>query len=183
MDSWIYIVLLGIGAVLYALMLPKRREETVKSEQVVKEMESTLEQYMGEVQLENEQLLDLVGQMKQEQTAKQTAQQEQLNEMRHRLLAVEQQLASTEGRLRSAETLLASVPVNISATQAAEAVEAIEAADKASQPHINSIKSRYTELFDMYEAGRSIDMIAKSAGMQRGEVQLIIQLAKQEESP
>ncbi|MGM1045259.1 MAG: hypothetical protein ACQEXX_03860 [Bacillota bacterium] len=180
MDSWIYIVLLGIGAVLYALMLPKRREETVKSEQVVKEMESTLEQYMGEVQLENEQLLDLVGQMKQEQTAKQTAQQEQLNEMRHRLLAVEQQLASTEGRLRSAETLLASVPVNISATQAAEAVEA---ADKASQPHINSIKSRYTELFDMYEAGRSIDMIAKSAGMQRGEVQLIIQLAKQEESP
>ncbi|UNK16681.1 hypothetical protein MNQ98_19545 [Paenibacillus sp. N3/727] len=180
MDSWIYIVLLGIGAVLYALMLPKRREETVKSEQVVKEMESTLEQYMGEVQLENEQLLDLVGQMKQEQTAKQTAQQEQLNEMRHRLLAVEQQLASTEGRLRSAETLLASVPVNISTTQASEAVEA---ADIASQPHINSIKSRYTELFDMYEAGRSIDMIAKSAGMQRGEVQLIIQLAKQEESP
>lgn len=82
MDSWIYIVLLGIGAILYALMLPKRREETVDNEQIIKEVETTLEQYMGEIQLENEQLLDLVGQMKQEQTAKQTSQQEQLHEMR-----------------------------------------------------------------------------------------------------
>lgn len=180
MEPWTYIVLLGIGAVLYALMLPKRREETVNSEQVIKEMESTLEQYMGEVQLENEQLLDLIGQMKQEQAAKQTAQQEQLNEMRHRLLAVEQQFATTEGRLSSTETFLASMPANISPVQSAEA---LEIADNVSEPPINSIKTRYTELFDMYEAGKSIDMIAKSAGMQRGEVQLIIQLAKQEESP
>ena len=49
-------------------------------------------------------------------------------------------------------------------------------------PPVHSIKSRYAELFDLYEQGKSIDMIAKTTGLQRGEVQLIIQLAKQEES-
>lgn len=180
MDSWIYIALLGIGAVLYALMLPKRREETVNSEQVIKEMESTLEQYMGEVQLENEQLLDLVSSMKQEQAAKQTAQQEQLTEMRQRLLTLEQQQSSTEARMSSLETSWDSIKVT---EVSADALASSESAPIAIQPPINSIKRRYTELFDMYEAGRSIDMIAKSVGMQRGEVQLIIQLAKQEESP
>ena len=181
MDSWIYIALLGIGAVLYALMLPKRREETINSEQVIKEMESTLEQYVGEVQLENEQLLDLVSSMKQEQAAKQTAQQEQLTEMRQRLLTLEQQQSSTEARMSSLETSWASMKV---AEVSADTLTSSESAPTiAVHPPINSIKRRYTELFDMYEAGRSIDMIAKSVGMQRGEVQLIIQLAKQEESP
>ncbi|WP_106766042.1 hypothetical protein [Paenibacillus faecalis] len=179
-SSWIYIVLLGIGAVLYALMLPKRQDETVTSEQVIKEVESTLEQYMGEIQLENEQLLDLVGQMKKEQAVRQEAQQEHLSEMRQRLLAVEQQIAAAEGRLSTAEALLTSLPEDAPLEQTAAAEEE---ADQEVPTPIPSIKSRYSELFDMYEAGKSIDMIAKSTGMHRGEVQLIIQLAKQEESP
>ena len=64
LKPWIYIVLLGIAAVLYAFMLPKRREETVSSERVVKEVENTLEGYMAEIQNENEQLVELVSQMK-----------------------------------------------------------------------------------------------------------------------
>ena len=63
LKPWIYIVLLGIAAVLYAFM-PKRREETVSSERVVKEVENTLEGYMAEIQNENEQLVELVSQMK-----------------------------------------------------------------------------------------------------------------------
>ncbi|WP_156337276.1 hypothetical protein [Paenibacillus dakarensis] len=182
MDSWIYIVLLGIAAILYAFMLPKRREDTVNNEQIIKEVESTLEQYMNEIQLENEQLLELVGQMKQEQSAKHTVQQEQINEMRQRLLAAEQQLSSTEARMGIMETALSAKgndPLPAGSSGSTEPTES----EKITQPPVNSIKRRYTSLFDMYEDGKSIDMIAKSTGMQRGEVQLIIQLAKQEETP
>jgi DNA-directed RNA polymerase specialized sigma24 family protein len=47
-------------------------------------------------------------------------------------------------------------------------------------PMMNSIHARYSELFMLYEQGKSIEMISKKLGMNKGEVQLIIQLAKQE---
>ncbi|MNJ40883.1 hypothetical protein D3C77_357880 [compost metagenome] len=46
----------------------------------------------------------------------------------------------------------------------------------------DSFHERYPELFELYDQGKSIDMIAKAVGIQRGEVQLILQLAKKEES-
>lgn len=175
---WIYIVLLGAAALLYAVMLPKQGTSAASREQLVQEMEITLEQYMGEIQVENGQLLELVAQIKQEQSAKQTAQQEQLNEMRQRLLAAEQQIAASEQRLQAAEKVIAETTTALSST----AMTAATAAEEEPEP-ISSIKNRYTELFEMHKSGKSIDMIAKAVGMQRGEVQLIIQLAKQEETP
>jgi chromosome segregation ATPase len=178
LKPWIYIVLLGIAAVLYAFMLPKRREEAVSSERVVKEVENTLEGYMAEIQNENEQLVELVGQMKKELDAKQQAHQEQISDLRERMLAMEQKMTESQTRLRTAEEKLAQTTAAtfLSAGEAAAASEAEPA------PLVHSIKSRYAELFDLYEQGKSIDMIAKTTGLQRGEVQLIIQLAKQEES-
>ncbi|MFB4325010.1 hypothetical protein RB298_22045 [Priestia sp. BR_2] len=178
LKPWIYIVLLGIAAVLYAFMLPKRREETVSSERVVKEVENTLEGYMAEIQNENEQLVELVSQMKKELDAKQQAHQEQVSDLRQRMLAMEQKMTESQTRLRTAEEKLAQATG--AASLSAGAAAATSEADHA--PPVHSIKSRYAELFDLYEQGKSIDMIAKSTGLQRGEVQLIIQLAKQEES-
>ena len=103
MKPWIYIVLLGIAAVLYAFMLPKRREETVSSERIVKEVENTLEGYMAEIQNENEQLVELVSQMKKELDAKQQAHQEQVSDLRQRMLAMEQKMTESQTRLRTAE--------------------------------------------------------------------------------
>lgn len=176
MKPWIYIVLLGIAAVLYALMLPKRREENVSSERVVKEVESTLETYMAEIQNENEQLVELVSQMKQELTVKQHAQQEQVSELRQRILAAEQKLSESDTRLRLAEEKLAKT------ASLSEGIAAATSEVEEIPPPVPSIKSRYAELFELYEQGKSMDVIAKNTGMQRGEVQLIIQLAKQEES-
>lgn len=178
LKPWIYIVLLGIAAVLYAFMLPKRRDETVSSERVVKEVENTLEGYMAEIQNENEQLVELVSQMKKELDAKQQAHQEQVSDLRHRMLAMEEKMTDSQTRLRLAEEKLAQAAA--AASLSAGAAAATSEAEPA--PPVHSIKSRYAELFDLYEQGKSIDMIAKSTGLQRGEVQLIIQLAKQEES-
>ena len=60
----IYCVCLALPPCCMLLSLPKRREETVSSELVVKEVENTLEGYMAEIQNENEQLVELVSQMK-----------------------------------------------------------------------------------------------------------------------
>ncbi|TLS49822.1 hypothetical protein FE782_22720 [Paenibacillus antri] len=45
----------------------------------------------------------------------------------------------------------------------------------------DTVKSRYKELFDLHDSGKSIEHIAKKLGKNKGEVQLIIGLAKQEE--
>jgi len=46
-----------------------------------------------------------------------------------------------------------------------------------------SIRERYGELVAMYERGRSVEQVARAMNMNKGEVQLILQLAKREVSP
>lgn len=49
-------------------------------------------------------------------------------------------------------------------------------------PGRESIKDRYAELFNLHAEGKSMDAISKQTGIQRGEVQLILQLAEREDS-
>jgi hypothetical protein len=44
-----------------------------------------------------------------------------------------------------------------------------------------SIRGRYPELLELYDKGRSVEQIAKAMGLNKGEVQLILQLARREE--
>lgn len=46
-----------------------------------------------------------------------------------------------------------------------------------------SIRERYGELVALYERGRSVEQVARAMNMNKGEVQLILQLAKREVSP
>ncbi|NMO96186.1 hypothetical protein [Paenibacillus lemnae] len=174
MGSWIYVALMGVAALLYAWMLPRNQETLKSSEQLVKEVEITLEQYIGEIQLENEQLVELVAKMKQEFMDKQAVHHHELREYQERLLKLEQQLGNTESRLSAAETDINDAQMKLAAVLTPDITEQAE--------RLPTIKDRYGPLFEMHQEGKSIDMIAKSTGMQRGEVQLIIQLAKQEES-
>lgn len=177
--------MLGAAALVYAVMLPRRQADKMSSDQVVKEVESTLEQYMADIEEENDTLVELVGQMKKETSAKQLALEEQLREMRQRLLQVEQQSAQQGARITDAEQERLLHVSTLSESQSVEshAIEIpepeLEHSNKVSD---NSIKHRYSELFELHNQGKSIDVIGKLVGLQRGEVQLILQLAKQEES-
>lgn len=186
MHEWIYIVLLGVAAVLYAFMLPKRQHGLGEGQGIVKEVESTLEAYMLEIQNENEQLVELVGQMKEDHKAKMLSQEEQIKELRERINDMEQRLNDSETRLETAEAAVAAAsalsPSGDLAVVPSESPESAELTEDRSAPPVPSIKQRYAELFDLYDQGKSIDNIAKVMGLQRGEVQVIIQLAKQEES-
>lgn len=178
--------MLGAAALIYAVMLPKRQENKhLSSEQLVKEVEATLEQYMADIEEENDTLVDLVGQIKKDTTSKQVAMEEHMREMHQRLLQVEHQAeqqaalimeADQERRLHVSE-LAELNRVKAAVIDTSEVKQSI----KMAVPE-NSIKYRYAELFELYEQGKSIDLIGKSVGLQRGEVQLILQLAKQEES-
>ncbi|MFB9273582.1 hypothetical protein ACFQMJ_27155 [Cohnella cellulosilytica] len=44
-----------------------------------------------------------------------------------------------------------------------------------------AIRDRYADLLAMHEKGKSVEQIAKATGMNKGEVQLILQLARREE--
>lgn len=72
----------------------------------------------------------------------------------------------------------AAPPAEAAAAAAAGEPEASEAADAPT-----SIRSRYADLLDLHERGRSVEQIAKTLGLNKGEVQLILQLARREVEP
>lgn len=98
-EPWFYIVLLGAAALVYALLLPGRQSAAPKAD-MARELEATLEQYMAEIENENQELIDMVAQMKQDFVSKQLAGQEQIAELRRRL-------GDTEASAKQAETRLA----------------------------------------------------------------------------
>ncbi|MBA9086103.1 hypothetical protein FHR92_002576 [Fontibacillus solani] len=191
-DPWFYIVLLGLAAVVYAMLIPSRKSTTAPVNNGIGELETTLEQYMSEIEKENDELIDLVAQMKQDFASKQLAQQEQIVELRKRMIEVEQVSRNNTTIGKAAEHIAEAAPEPAMKTGYAveEAVipvssDVIEHPDHSADLDTKapeSVRDRYPELFDLYEKGKSIDMIAKTIGIQRGEIQLILQLAKREET-
>ncbi|GIP27353.1 hypothetical protein J23TS9_24830 [Paenibacillus sp. J23TS9] len=192
MKPWMIVVILGAAAIVYALMLPKRQVDKSSSDKdkMVQEVEATLEHYMADIERENEELVELISQMKQETASRQLAQQEQLTEMRQRLLLLEQQSLQYEARLHAAEqgshqtasVLLSQAQETAAAQMSILHQEEPLVEDVLPETKEPSIRQRYPELFELYAHGKSVDGIAKVIGMQSGEVQLILQLAKQEGS-
>lgn len=195
-EPWFYIVMLGVAAILYSFLIPGGlSKNTIKPIQN-NEIEATLEQYMAEFENENQELIKLIAQMKQEFTTKQLAGQEQIVELRNRLVTVEQAMQSQEIKLHkfvsTQETTLMARMSEVVVTQPDSKQAAIEEVipvleevvveEENLKKHEDSLHHRYPELFELYNQGRSIDMIAKTVGIQRGEVQLILQLAHKEES-
>lgn len=180
MEPWKIIVLLGAAALVYAFMLPKRSVSVDKSssDSVVKEVEATLEQYMADIDEENDALVELVAQMKKDSSAKQSALEERLTEIKQQLIQVEQHLIQYDNRISLTENKQSNDIQMVSGNKYAEE-EPQELLDTPEEP-VDTIKYRYSELFELHDQGKSIDVIAKIVGLQRGEVQLILQLAKQE---
>lgn len=206
-EPWFYIVLLGVAALLYAFMIPARNDSSKREQGGREDVEATLEQYLAEIEKENDELIELVSQMKQDFAGKQLSQQEQLLELRQRLNEVE--LVSRENGVKLGElernvnnassglvgnssiqpeqvngvltTHSAFVGVQDEAAPALEQIEENEPVEEEELQENPTVRERYAELFELYAQGKSLDMIAKAAGIQRGEVQLILQLAKKED--
>lgn len=195
LPGWIYIVLIGAVAIVYGFLLPKARNVAAAAQSMatVDKVEDTLEHYMAEIEKENEEIIDLVSKIKQESTAKQLALQEQLTEMRQRLIQLEQKpdpviMPSAVPPVATMQNPAYTQTQGTGTQGDALRESAARMAQQYSEPVVEEqpdtterIQDRYQELFALYENGKSIDTIAKTVGLQRGEVQLILQLAKQED--
>jgi len=202
------VALLGLVIVLYASMLPRSPERKPVPDDFLDSVGDTLQQFADEIENENKELIRMVGEMKREheqRTGKLLSRIEQLEKQavaaddRHAqaaavvaapapvvapsVVAPPETLASVPPIPRPAPQPTA-VPVAPAPTVLA-APEAPASADKPAEGppsrFADTVKSRYKEVFELYDKGKSIEFIAKKLGKNKGEVQLIIGLAKQEE--
>lgn len=191
MEPWVYIVLVGAAAIVYALRLPARAgREDSEEKKILKETEKALELYMADIEQENSELLQLVGSIKTQSQTNKAALQEEIAALRGQIAGLEKSLLLLDARLTAEEKgllqLTAAFGREAAAASSGKPEQTIEPPAPPEAPAkpkpVSSIKLRYPRLFELHEQGKSIDSIARTAGLQRGEVQLILQLAQQEES-
>jgi DNA uptake protein ComE-like DNA-binding protein len=178
-----YIVLLGAVVIVGAFVMPRKKQEPALPSQTMQNMETALEQFMENMEKDNEELVQLVRGAQQETKVDAERQEQRIAELERKCEQLAEQLqmtrsASAAMALQTASPQPLSIDTAISEAEIAKLPEPVE----EEAPRENTIHSRYADLFALYEQGKSIEMISKKLGMNKGEVQLIIQLAKQEEA-
>ncbi|MBO9610798.1 MAG: hypothetical protein J7639_32910 [Paenibacillaceae bacterium] len=191
LQPWVYVVVLGLVFIVYARLLPARDRSA--STGMVKEIEETMEHFAAELEEENKQLLHSVAKMKQEheqQVSKLSGKIEQLEKMSYDLSQEWKNLMLSKLNETPVASAMQAAAVESERPQPkpeapAEPVQANVPAAPSSPEHETAVSSnlrdRFRGLFDMYDQGKSTEYIAKKLGLNKGEVSLIVQLAKQEE--
>jgi hypothetical protein len=199
---WMIVTLLGVVIILYASMLPGASARKPVQEDFLDSVGDTLQHFAEEIEEENKELLRMVGDMKQDH-------EKRTNTLLLRIEQLERQSASMQDRLGKAPegnesapgagmaagtegkvlTKPARLPSQISTASMDSSPAPVlttgerETKDEAGSPSrfAATVKSRYKELFDLYDSGKSVEYIAKKLGKNKGEVLLIVGLARQEE--
>lgn len=185
MEPWITVALFGVAIFGFAWLTPARRQE----DRDRGGSDPAYDQLLEEFETENRELLEAVTKFKQEQdeTVKNLVKQIQVLEQQMNEMSAERQAGA--GAAVAAETADAAAPAEPPAELPAKRPSTAPASSEtpAEAPPIAAaaapipIRERYAGLLAQHRSGRSIEQIAKSAGMNKGEVQLILQLARREE--
>lgn len=192
---WLSIVLLGAAITGYAWMMPKPSSKDKGSEF---SSESAYEQLLEDLEAENRELVDAVAKFKREQD-------ETVDKLGRRIVDMEHQMKLWTLQAANAAAAVNAHPASsIAVAESASAMETLKEAqpitaepshgqtpilpDPAKEPEPEpivvpptSIRGRYPELLALHDKGRSVEQIAKALGLNKGEVQLILQLARREE--
>ncbi len=199
MEPWFYIVAFGTAIAGFAWMTPKSGDAGPKQEFVTEESYNRL---LEDLEVENGELLDAVAKFKREHDGT-------VEKLGRRIVELEQQMKSLSEQPRYSEAPADFTPTamppsalpdqQIHAYSLEEASLKYDSApsstavsdEEAAQPELandsepeyapTTIRGRYAELLGMHETGKSVEQIAKATGMNKGEVQLILQLVKREE--
>lgn len=211
LSPWMYVTLLGLVCIVYAQLLPKQAKPAAgPSGDMMKELEQSMEMFATDMEEQNQTLLQLFSETKRDyegHLAKLSGRLEQLEKQNTQLVkeltkarpvpeAPEQPAADPLSEIEPTKPHKASpIPAPIEpsvlsgealklqqAVAASRQAAAAAAEDDASRaPLLLNVKERYTELFRLHEQNKSVEHIAKKLNMNKGEVHLILQLAKQEE--
>jgi uncharacterized protein YeeX (DUF496 family) len=169
-QSWMYIVLLGLVCMVISFFAP--RSVSNDKSNMVKEIEDTMEHFANEIEEENNQLLQTVEQIK-------TDHEQQMNRIMLKVEQLEKQNYELSSEIKSIVLNKFHEQSNIQFSTVQAAIE--DLIPEKEKPSPMQIKERYPELFQLHEQGKAVEYIAKKLNLNKGEVQLIIQLAKQEE--
>jgi hypothetical protein len=184
MSPWLAIVLLGVAITGYAWMMPKT---SGKGKEMGFVSEAAYDQLLEDLETENRELVDVVAKFKREQD-------ETVDKLGRRIVDLEHQMikwleqspaASTPSDLKvsNTETILIAAVTPEPSKESAEVSSTPNTAAATEEIELpkSTIRGRYPELLDMHDKGRSIEQIAKAMGINKGEVQLILQLVRREE--
>lgn len=165
-EPWYYLVIVGAAILVYAWYLPKRTEPNPN--ELFKEIELTVERCLDNLQEDNQELFDMLAAIHEKQDQEMT----RLNE---RIAHLERLQAMGNGQARAGTSeSVRSEPGN-------EWKYTRDQTDHSAKQE--TIRARFPALFELHDEGKSVDAIAKSIGMNKGEVQLILRLDKREGQP
>lgn len=180
-EPYIYVVLVGLCILVFSFLFAKPKSQGApESPQIMQEVEETMEGFMAELEEDNRKLLDTISHMKESHN-------QSLHKMTERMERLEQEFQQERQDwkrlvLMSAENGGQAPARNAVPPQAPPLPqpEPLPVLEEPQQPAAG-IRGRYEEVLRLYDDGKSVDYIARKCGLNKGEVNLIIQLALQEE--
>lgn len=182
-EPWIYLVLLGGVIAVFGWLRPERASnESMKVESFQTNMEETLEHYIQEVAAENDKLLNVIERMKQEQDTRNEAARRRMDKLDSAIHILDDKLELWKSNAVSAPG--AAISHSVSQEQWNQTLGQVPEPAMEYEvpvPPRSSIRNRYPELFELLAAGTSPDEAAQLLSLPLGEIQLIIQLAEQED--
>lgn len=173
MQPLYYIILLGAVIAVLAYAMP-RQQLTNKKADNSEQLEHILEHYFLQAEQDHDSLVQLVKETQQSAHTQGITNEQRVKQLEEQLIVLARQLEQQEQEQRQSSSA-----INPSAA-VAEVATTIDI-DEISAEETTSIQHRYKQLLELYHSGKSIDTIAKQMQLNKGEVQLIIQLARQEE--
>ncbi|WP_270171816.1 DUF6115 domain-containing protein [Paenibacillus sp. SYP-B4298] len=182
-QPWHYLVLLGAFVIVLSFAMPKRSRPSAP----VGDMELALEQFMQSIEEENKELANIVGAAQREQKEALSSSEQRIaalekrsEELQRRYVELEQQLGE-QIKLHQAEVAAKLSELGSRQQVHADTGAASPLPAEEEMPVSDRISDRYADLLAMHHQGKSMEYIAKKLGLNKGEVQLIVQLSAQEE--
>lgn len=209
LQPWHYVVLIGTLALVWGFAIPKGNKDSPKRVQAIDNMETALDQFMENMEAENRRLAEAVLRAQRELGSRDRQREERIAELERRCAALEAALEHrSRPGVAGAPSVAIAGPAGMRSAGSgderdAPSLEASGDEEHASFPEGSgrdepgpiseepqreaenrqdqTIRSRYKNLFELLEQGRSVDQAARELDMNKGEAELIRQLAKQEE--
>lgn len=156
------IILIGLVIIIYTRLFSKDDSNHNQS-RLLTDMEETFEHFALEIEDDNKRVLDHILVLK-----------EQFDQQNTKLLTrielLEKQLSEKP-----------KAPIVGHVKRPSSQIDVTPQEKPLPQSDRMDIKQRYSQLFELHDVGKSMDYIAKKLSINKGEVQLILQLGNQEE--
>ena len=181
-EPWILVVLLGLAIIVYAMIRSRSWRRNASRSELVKEMEDAFEQFAEELEADNRELMRHLSELKERYDTENRQLQQRIAGLEQELMQLKQMKSKEPQRV-----IISRYKKTVEHEPGREAVSAgggAAAARPETEPDGDParITERYQPIFQMYEQGKSIEYIAKKMLMNKGEIQLILKLAEQEEA-